>query len=93
MPATSSHHTLHRLNRLITAFLAQMWHVPAPIENPVSMKQPGTNEENNASTDTTLTQVISESTIDQADLPHQALAPVLSPPPAKYDDRRTKKHM
>ena len=93
MPATSSHHTLHRLNRLITAFLAQMWHVPAPVENPVSvsMKQPGTNDQNNASIDTTLTQVALEPSIDQTDLTHQALEPALSPPAAKYDDGRTKK--
>ncbi len=92
MPSTSSHHTLHRLNRLITAFLAQMWHVPAPVENPesVSMNQPGTNDQNNATTDTILTQGASESTIDEADLPHQALEPALSPPPAEYDDGRTK---
>jgi YegS/Rv2252/BmrU family lipid kinase len=90
MPATPSHHTLHRLNRLITAFLAQMRHVPAPVENPVSVKQPGAYDQSNAGTDTTLTQVASEPTIDQAALVHQALEPALSPVPAQYDDERTK---
>ena len=86
MLATPSHHTFHRLNRLITTFLAQMRHVPAPVENPVPMKQPGTDDQSNATTDST--QVAAELTIDQAALPHQA--PALSSVPAERDDGRTK---
>jgi YegS/Rv2252/BmrU family lipid kinase len=92
MHVTSSQKTLHRLSRLITAFLAQMRHEPAPVENPVSesVKQPGTYDQSNASTDTNLTQVASETTIDQDALPHQDLEPAISSVAAEYDDGRTK---
>jgi hypothetical protein len=75
MLTTTSHHTFHRLNRLITAFLGQMRHVQAPAENPVSVKQPGTYDQSNTSTDSTLTQVELEPTIDRAALPQQDLEP------------------
>jgi YegS/Rv2252/BmrU family lipid kinase len=86
MLATPSHHTFHRLNRLITTFLAQMRHVHDPAEEtaPVSVKQPGTYNQSSASTDSTFTQVAPEHTIDQAS------GPALSSVPVEYTDGVTK---
>jgi YegS/Rv2252/BmrU family lipid kinase len=83
---TSSHQTLHRLNRLITTFLAQMRHIPVPPENPESVEQSGTHDQSNASTGSTLTQVAPEPTINQSALSHQAVEPAPSSVPAEYDD-------
>src|SRR6266566_912982 len=90
MLTTTSHHTFHRLNRLITAFLGQMRHVPAPAENPVSVKQSGTYDQSNTSTDSTLIQVEQEPAIDRAALPQQDLEPAVSTVPAEYDDGHVK---
>ncbi len=88
MVVTPSHHTFHRLSRLLTTFLAQMRHVSDPDESPeaVSSKQPGTNDRSAANTDSTLPQVASEPTIEQATLPHQTFEPALSPVPVEYED-------
>ena len=90
MLTTTSHHTFHRLNRLITAFLGQMRHVQAPAENSVSVKQSGTYDQSNTSTDSTLTQVEPEPAIDRAALPQQDLEPAVSTVPAEYDDGHVK---
>jgi hypothetical protein len=92
MLATPSHHTFHRLNRLITTFLAQMLHAPVNAEEtePVSVKQPGTYDQSSTITDSTLTQVAPKQTIDQDALPHQTLEPALSSIPAEYIAGRTK---
>jgi YegS/Rv2252/BmrU family lipid kinase len=90
MLTTTSHHTFHRLNRLITAFLGQMRHVPAPAENPVPVKQSGTYDQSNASTDSTVTHVEPEPAIDRAALPQQDLEPAVSTIPAEYDDGHVK---
>ncbi len=91
MLATPSHHTFHRLNRLITTFLAQMWHVHDPVENPVSVavKESDTHDQSDASTNSTLTQFAPEPTIERAALTHQTLEPALSPVPTEHDDERT----
>jgi diacylglycerol kinase family enzyme len=92
MVATPSHHTFHRLSRLLRTFLAQMRPVPAdPVENPeaVSSKQSGTNDRNTA--DATLPQGASESTIEQDALSDHSLEPALSPVPVEHDDGRSKK--
>ncbi len=91
MLATPSHHTFHRLNRLITTFLAQMWHVHDPVENPVSVavKESDTHDQSDASTNSTLTQFSPEPTIERAALTHQTLEPALSPVPTEHDDERT----
>src|SRR6266567_1085072 len=88
MVVTPSHHTFHRLSRLLTTFLAQMRHVSDPDESleAVSSKQPGTNDRSAANTDSTLPQVASEPTIEQATLPHQTFEPALSPVPVEYED-------
>src|SRR5438876_850421 len=88
MVVTPSHHTFHRLSRLLTTFLAQMRHVSDPDESPeaVSSKQPGANDRGAANTDSTLPQVASEPTIEQATLPHQTFEPALSPVPVEYED-------
>lgn len=67
-----------------------MRHVPAPAENPVSVKQSGTYDQSNASTDSTLTHVEPEPTIDRAALPQQDLEPALSSVPVEYVDGGTK---
>jgi len=90
MADISSHHTLHRLNRLITAFLTQMRHLPAPAENPVSVKQPGIYDQTRDSTATSHPRGALEPASGQTALPHQALEPALSSIPADYDDGRTK---
>src|SRR5690348_7525904 len=91
MVATPSHHTFHRLSRLLTTFLAQMRPVSDPVENPeaVSSKQTGTNDRSAASTDSTLPQGAPESTIKQIALPHQTLEPALSFQPVEHDDGRS----
>jgi YegS/Rv2252/BmrU family lipid kinase len=94
MVTTSSHHTFHRLNRLITTFLAQMRHVPEPVETPVStaVKESDTYDQSNTSATSTLTQVAPEPTgapepaTEQAALTHQTLEPVLTPAPTEHDD-------
>src|SRR5438045_4603402 len=88
MVATPSHHTFHKLSRLLTTFLAQMRPVSDPVENPeaVSSKQPDTNDRSAANTDSTLPQVASEPNIEQAALPHQTFEPALSPVPVEYED-------
>jgi YegS/Rv2252/BmrU family lipid kinase len=94
MLATPSHHALNRLNRLITTFLAQIRHVPDPVENPVStaVKESDTYDQGNTSTNSTLPQVAPEPTvapepaIEQAALTHQTLGPVLTPAPTEHDD-------
>jgi diacylglycerol kinase family enzyme len=88
MVATPSHHTLYRLNRLITTFLAQMRHLPVPVEDPASesVKQSGIHDLSNASTDSTIVQDASE----QAALTHQTLEPALSPAPIEHDDGHIK---
>ena len=94
MVVTPSHHTFHRLSRLLTTFLAQMGPVSAdPVENPeaVSMKQPGTNDQSAVDTYSTLPQVAPESTIEQVALPHQNLEFALSPVPVEHDDGRSQK--
>src|SRR5712691_7496278 len=92
MLATTSHHTLHRLNRLITTFLAQMRHLPVPVEDPASeaVKESGIHDQSNASTDSTPTHVAPEPTIEQSPLTHQTLEPALYPTPIEHDDGRTK---
>ena len=89
MVATPSHHTFHRLSRLLTTFLAQMSHVSDPVENPeaLSSKQPGTNDRSAANTDSTLPQIAPESTVE----PHHNLEPALSPIAAEHDDGRSNK--
>ncbi|HYX48936.1 MAG TPA: acylglycerol kinase family protein, partial [Ktedonobacteraceae bacterium] len=91
MVAAPSHHTFHRLSRLLTTFLAQMRPVSDPVENSgaVSLKQPGTNDR--SITDATLPQGASESTIEQNALPDHNLEPVLSSVPVEHDDSRSKK--
>src|SRR6266568_6096591 len=88
---TSSHHTLHRLNRLITTFLAQMRHRPDPDENTAfeSIKESDTHDQSNASTDSTLTQVAPEPTIEQTPLTHQTLEPALYSTLIEHDDDLT----
>ena len=86
MLTTPSHHTFHRLNRLITTFLAQVRQVPAPVENPVSAQQPDTDDQSNTTTDST--QVAPEPTIDQAALVHQPIEP--SSGTTERDDGDTK---
>src|SRR6266487_4875505 len=92
MVATPSHHTFHRLSRLLTTFLAQMRPVSDPVENPeaVSSKQPDTNDRSAANTDSTLPQVASEPNIEQAALPHQTLEPALPLVPTAHNNGRTK---
>ena len=92
MLATTSHHTLHRLNRLITTFLAQMRHLPVPVEDPASeaVKESGIHDQSNASTDSTLTHVAPEPTIEQTSLTHQTLEPALYPTLIEHDDDLTK---
>ncbi|HEY6287427.1 MAG TPA: diacylglycerol kinase family protein [Ktedonobacteraceae bacterium] len=92
MVATTPHHTLHRLNRLITTFLAQMRLLPVPVEDSssVSMKQSGIHDQSNASTDSTLTQVAPEPTIEQTPLTDQTLEPALYPTLIERDDDLTK---
>ena len=92
MLATPSHHALHRLNRLITTFLAQMRHVHDPVENPVSVavKEPDTHDQNSASTDSIPAQVALEPPVEQVALPHQTFEPVLSAVPIEHDNGRTK---
>ncbi len=87
MVTTPSHHTFHRLNRLLTTFLAQMRHVADPVENPeaVSLKQSGTNDRSAANTGSTLPQLAAEPPIEQSALPHQSLEPALSPVPTEHD--------
>jgi diacylglycerol kinase family enzyme len=89
MLATPSHHTFHRLNRLITTFLAQMRHVSEPDENPVSMDQSDIHDHNDASIDSARTQVASEPAIEQPVLPHQSLESELSPVPTEHNDGHT----
>jgi len=67
-----------------------MRHVPAPAENPVSVKQSGTYDQSNTSTDSTLIQVEQEPAIDRAALPQQDLEPAVSTVPAEYDDGHVK---
>src|SRR5947208_11693450 len=88
MVATPSHHTFHRLSRLLATFLAQMRPVSDPVENPevVSSRQLGTNDRSTANTDSTLSQGASEPTIEQAILPHQTFEPALFPVPVEYED-------
>ena len=88
---TSSHHTLHRLNRLITTFLAQMRHRPDPDENTAfeSVKESDTHDQSNASTDSTLIQVATEPTIEQTPLTHQTLEPALYSTLIEHDDDLT----
>src|SRR5947209_12833043 len=80
MLAAPSHHTFHRLNRLLTTFLAQMWHVTDPVENPgaVSAKQPSTDDQSIANTDSTHPEDAPEPPIEQVALPHHNLEPALS---------------
>jgi hypothetical protein len=90
MVTTPSHPTLHRLNRLITTFLAQMRHRPDPDENTASVKESDTHDQSNDRTDSTLTQVAAEPTIKQAALTHQTLEPALLPVTTAPNDGRTK---
>src|SRR6266487_1893851 len=92
MVTAPSHPTLHRLNRLITTFLAQMWHRTDSDENTVSesSKESDTHDQSNDRTDSTLTQVAAEPAIEQAALPHQMLEPELLPVPTAPNDGRTK---
>ncbi len=91
MLATSSHPTLHRLNRLITTFLQQMRPVTDPDGNTVSesVKESDTHDLSKARTDSPLTQVAADSA-EQAALPHQTLEPTLSLVPTAQNDGRTK---
>src|SRR6266480_4539033 len=91
MLATSSHHTLHRLNRLITTFLEQMRYRPDSDGNTVSesVKESDTHDLSKARTDSPLTQVAADSA-EQAALPHQTLEPTLSLVPTAQNDGRTK---
>jgi Diacylglycerol kinase catalytic domain len=84
MVTAPSHHTFHRLSRLLTTFLAQMRPISEPVENSgaVSSKQSGTNDQSIANTDSTLPQVAPESTIEQV---------ALSPVPVEHDDGRSQK--
>src|SRR6266496_6495089 len=90
MLATSSHHTLHRLNRLITTFLEQMRYRPDSDGNTVSesVKESDTHDLSKARTDSPLTQVVADSA-EQAALPHQTLEPALSFQPVEHDDGRS----
>src|SRR5689334_3601342 len=92
MIATPSHHTLHRLNWLTTTFLAQMRHLPVPVEDSasVSMKQSGIHDQSNPSTHPTLTHGAPEPTIEQSPLRYPTLEPALSPTPKENDGGRTK---
>jgi len=91
MVATPSHHTFHRLSRLLRTFLAQMRPGSDPVENSgaVSKKQPGTNDQTAANADSTLPQVAPESTIEQVALSHQTLELALSPVAVEHKDGRT----
>ncbi len=82
MVATPSHHTFHRLSRLLMTFLAQMRPVSDPVENPeaVSSKQLDTNGRNTPNTGTILPQGAPESTIEQNAHSFQ---------PVEYDNRRS----
>ena len=88
MLATPSHHTFHRLNRLLTTFLAQMRHMSEPGENPeaVSMKQPGADDQN---PDSTRAQVAPEPANEQSALTHQTSEPALSPVSTEHDNGHT----
>src|SRR6266568_199789 len=90
MLATSSHPTLHRLNRLITTFLQQMRPVTDPYGNTVSesVKESDTHDLSKARTDSPLTQVVADSA-EQTALPHQTLEPALSFQPVEHDDGRS----
>ena len=90
MLATSSHHTLHRLNRLITTFLEQMRYRPDSDGNTVSesVKESDTHDLSKARTDSPLTQVVADSA-EQTALPHQTLEPALSFQPVEHDDGRS----
>ncbi len=90
MLATSSHHTLHRLNRLITTFLEQMRYRPDSDGSTVSesVKESDTHDLSKARTDSPLTQVAADSA-EQAALPHQTLEPALSFQPVEHDDGRS----
>lgn len=89
MVTSPSHHTFHRLNRLLTTFVAQMWHVSDPVETSgaVSSKQSGTNDRSAVNTDSTLPQVAPESAIE----PHHNLEPALSPVVVEHDEGRSNK--
>ncbi|MGZ3642567.1 MAG: diacylglycerol/lipid kinase family protein, partial [Ktedonobacteraceae bacterium] len=93
MLTAPSHHTFHKLNRLLTTFLAQMWHVSDPVEAPVSLssKQSSTSARSGTNTDSTLPRIAPESTIEQVALPHHNLEPALSPVPIEHDDGRSNK--
>jgi len=91
MLATPSHHTFHRLNRLITTFLAQMRHVSKHDDNPVSepTKPSDVHDQNDAAMDDTRTQVAPDPAIEQPPLPHQPMESELSPVPTEHDDGHT----
>jgi diacylglycerol kinase family enzyme len=94
MVATTSHHTFHRLSRLLTTFLAQMRPVSADhVENPeaVTMKQPEPNDQGTSDTNSTLPQAAPESTIEQDALPEHNLEPALSSIAVEHDDGRSQK--
>src|SRR5689334_7673462 len=92
MLATPSHHTFHRLSRLLTTFLAQMRHVSEHDDDkPVSQstKPSDIHDHNDASIDSARTRVASEPAIEQPVLPHQSLESELSPVPTEHDDGHT----
>lgn len=87
MLATPSHHTFHRLSRLLTTFLAQMRHVSEhDDENPdsVSTKQSDIHDQNDASIDSARTQGAPEPAIEQSALPHQPSESELSSVPTEH---------
>jgi diacylglycerol kinase family enzyme len=93
MAVASSHHTFHRLSRLLTTFLAQMWPTYDPVEDPgvVLSRKSGTNDQSAANTDSTVHQVVAESSMEQVAIPHQDVEPALSSAPIEQDDGRSPK--
>ena len=92
MLTTPSHHTFHRLSRLLTTFLAQMRHVSEhDDDNPVSepTKPSDVHDQNDAAMDDTRTQVAPDPAIEQLPLPHQPMESELSPVPTERDNGHT----